>query len=521
MLVTSAQKLYTSCESSRSSFLDRGRDASELTIPFVLPPESSNSSTIYPTPYQGIGARGVNNLASKLLLALLPPNSPFFKLELDEREASKIEDDRVLSEIDYSLSKIEQAVMSEVEVGSLREVIFEALRHLIVTGNALLFVDKDGLVRVFHLDRYVVKRDPMGNILAIATKETTSYNALPENIRKILYEEDKDEGEDLQTCDIYTAVYREGKKFKVFQEVKGIRIPESEGSYPIDKLPYIPLRYTRIDGESYGRGFVEEYIGDLKSLEALSQAIVEGSAAASKAIFLVNPNGTTRIKDITNTPNGAVVQGNAGDVTVLQMQKYNDFRVASETIDKISARLSYAFLLNSSIQRQAERVTAEEIRTLSQELESALGGLYSILSSELQIPLVNLMITRMQRQRKLPAFPKNVIKPKIITGVEALGRGNDLNKLEMFVAGAAQTVGPQALQTYLNLDAYFKRRAASLGISIEGLIKTEEEIQAEQQQAQQMALAQQLGPNAINAMSQDNVARIQQEGQEIEESESE
>lgn len=521
MLVTSAQKLYTSCESSRSSFLDRGRDASELTIPFVLPPESSNSSTIYPTPYQGIGARGVNNLASKLLLALLPPNSPFFKLELDEREASKIEDDRVLSEIDYSLSKIEQAVMSEVEVGSLREVIFEALRHLIVTGNALLFVDKDGLVRVFHLDRYVVKRDPMGNILAIATKETTSYNALPENIRKILYEEDKDEGEDLQTCDIYTAVYREGKKFKVFQEVKGIRIPESEGSYPVDKLPYIPLRYTRIDGESYGRGFVEEYIGDLKSLEALSQAIVEGSAAASKAIFLVNPNGTTRIKDITNTPNGAVVQGNAGDVTVLQMQKYNDFRVASETIDKISARLSYAFLLNSSIQRQAERVTAEEIRTLSQELESALGGLYSILSSELQIPLVNLMVTRMQRQRKLPAFPKNVIKPKIITGVEALGRGNDLNKLEMFVAGAAQTVGPQALQTYLNLDAYFKRRAASLGISIEGLIKTEEEIQAEQQQAQQMALAQQLGPNAINAMSQDNVARIQQEGQEIEESESE
>jgi len=521
VLVTSAQKLYTSCESSRSSFLDRGRDASELTIPFVLPPESSNSSTIYPTPYQGIGARGVNNLASKLLLALLPPNSPFFKLELDEREASKIEDDRVLSEIDYSLSKIEQAVMSEVEVGSLREVIFEALRHLIITGNALLFVDKDGLVRVFHLDRYVVKRDPMGNILAIATKETTSYNALPENIRKILYEEDKDEGEDLQTCDIYTAVYREGKKFKVFQEVKGIRIPESEGSYPIDKLPYIPLRYTRIDGESYGRGFVEEYIGDLKSLEALSQAIVEGSAAASKAIFLVNPNGTTRIKDITNTPNGAVVQGNAGDVTVLQMEKYNDFRVASETIDKISARLSYAFLLNSSIQRQAERVTAEEIRTLSQELESALGGLYSILSSELQIPLVNLMINRMQRQKKLPAFPKNVIKPKIITGVEALGRGNDLNKLEMFVAGAAQTVGPQALQTYLNLDAYFKRRAASLGISIEGLIKTEEEIQAEQQQAQQMALAQQLGPNAINAMSQDNVARIQQEGQEIEESESE
>ena len=517
MIVNSAKKLYSSGESTRSSFLQRGRDASELTIPFVLPPEGSGSATNYSTPFQGIGARGVNNLSSKLLLALMPPNSPFFKLLLNEKELSKIQDEEVLAEIEYSLSQIEQSVMSEIEVQAIREVIFEALRHLIITGNALLYASPDNGIRVFHLDRYIMRRDPMGGILALATKESVAYDALPLEVQELIGEDEEPKDGTIQTCDLYTAVYKEGKKFKVFQEVKGIRIPKSEGSFREDKLPYIPLRYTRIDGEDYGRGFVEEYLGDLKSLEVLSKSIVEGAAAASKAIFLVNPNGTTRIRTLTDSPNGAVVQGNAADVTVLQMEKYNDFRVALETIETINGRLSYAFLLNSSIQRQAERVTAEEIRTLSQELESALGGLYSILATELQMPLVNTIMNRMTKKKQLPPLPKKVVRPKIITGVEALGRGNDLNRLDSFVAGSMQTVGPEAMQTYLNLSNYFTKRATALGIDIDGLIRDEEEVQQMMQQQQMQALAEKMGPNAVNAMGQQNVEEMKQEAAQQEE----
>ena len=109
-------------------------------------------------------------------------------------------------------------------------------------------------------------------------------------------------------------------------------------------------------------------------------------------MFLVNPNGTTRPKQLAESPNGAIVQGNAADVTVLQTQKQNDFRVAQETINVIKERLGQAFLLTSGVVRNADRVTAEEIRMLSQELESALGGLYSLLSNELQLPLVNRLL---------------------------------------------------------------------------------------------------------------------------------
>ena len=79
-----AQSMYDSLQSERYSYLERGRDVAKLTIPTLLPEEGANYSTKFSTPYQSAGARGVNNLASALLLSLLPPNSPFFRLTIDD-----------------------------------------------------------------------------------------------------------------------------------------------------------------------------------------------------------------------------------------------------------------------------------------------------------------------------------------------------------------------------------------------------------------------------------------------------
>ena len=155
----------------------------------------------------------------------------------------------------------------------------------------------------------------------------------------------------------------------------------------MDKSPFIPLRYTSIGGEDWGRGFIEEYIGDLRSLEALYRSVVEGSAAASKVLFLVKPNGSTRLKTLSESPNGAIREGNAEDVSTLQMNKGADFNIAFQTMRMIQDRLQFAFMLNASVQRDAERVTAREIEFVSKELDDSLGGLYSLLSQELQLPL--------------------------------------------------------------------------------------------------------------------------------------
>jgi hypothetical protein len=318
-----------------------------------------------------------------------------------------------------------------------------------------------------------------------------------------------DPSDPMAEVDLYTAVCREGNKWRVFQDVNGTSIESSTGTYALDQSPFIPLRFSRVDGEDYGRGYVEEYMGDLQSLESLTRAIVEGSAAAAKVLFLVNPNGTTRARTLAESPNGTITQGNAADVSVLQLNKFNDFRVAQETIAAIRDRLGHNFLLTSGVVRNAERVTAEEIRMLSIELESSLGGLYSLLSTELQLPLVNRLLSNLTKRKKLPKLPKGIATPVIITGVEALGRGNDLQKLDLFLAGAAQVVGPEALAQYVNVGEYFKRRATSLGIKTAALIKSEEQLQMEmeqqQQEQQQQAMLAKMGPAAIKAASDNSV----------------
>jgi len=507
-----AQGMYANLESERSSFLDRARSASEITIPSLLVNEGHSSSTILHTPYQSIGAEGVNNLSSKLLLSLIPPNAPFFRLVIDDAELEELVANQ-RGEVEETLSKIERMVQQEIEVRALRVPISEALKQLIVAGNVLVYLPENQQMRVFKLDRYVVKRDSMGNVLKIVVKETMSPLSLPEKAKHLVSETDEDEIPKT-SIDLYTCVKWTGRNWKIHQEIEGQIVPGSEGSFPKNKNPFIALRFTHIDGEDYGRGFVEEYIGDLKSLETLTKAIVEGASAAAKILFLVRPNGTTRIKTLADSPNGAIVVGDAQDVSTLQLQKSADFRVAQETIRTLSERLSRVFLMNSSVRRQAERVTAEEIRIAYQELEIALGGVYSILSQEFQLPLVQLIMNKMKKEKKLPPFPDESLKPMVITGVEALGRGQDLNELAGFLQHLAP-LGPDTVMRELNINEYINRLAASLGIESKGLIKSEEqkqqEAQAQQQQMQEMQERQMIQSVADKVVPEAVKSQIQQQ----------
>ncbi len=481
-----AETRYLQLEEFRRPFLDRARQCSEITIPSLIPPEGFNAESKLYTPHQSLGARGTNNLASKLLLALFPPNSPFWRFKIEEFTAARMaQAPNFKTKIETALGKIERAGMDEVEALAMRSPLFEGLKHLIVGGNILPYLTPKGL-RVFHLDRYVVKRSPMGEVLEIIVKEDVSPSVLPENVRTLIqqkYNEDSAEY-DHKVCGLYTHVKRHGDHWRQYQEVKGIVVPGSQGGYALDKSPWFPLRLIRIDGQDYGRGYIEEYMGDLLQLEGLSQTIGEGSAASAKLLFLVDPNGVTNKKVLAEAPNGAIREGKAEDVSVLQAEKYHDLRVAREQAADLKRDLSMAFLMNTAVQRQGERVTAEEIRYMARELEDALGGVYSLLSQDLQLPLVNRMLYQMQQDKRLPILPKGIVKPVIVTGLEALGRGHDLSKLREFSNIMKETFGPEIVAQYMKPQDFAARVATALGIETEGLIPTEEEI-AQQQQAQQ------------------------------------
>ena len=508
---TSCAKRYAKLTADREIYLDRARECSELTLPALIPSEGFSSTSDLYQPFQSIGARGVNNLASKLMLLLFPPNSPFFRLSMDSKTKQEIDTEGDLkAEIEQGLASIEREVMGEIENRALRVYVFEALKHLIVSGNVLIHLPKQGGLRVFPLSSYVIKRAPSGLLMEAILEETVSPKALPEGIPDIDYTKDED-------LKLYTKVYlSDNDTYQIYQEVEGNLVPGSEGSYKKELLPWVALRMVHLDGEDYGRSFVEEYLGDLKSLEGLMEALVNAAAASAKLVFLVRPNSSARQKDLAKANNGDFVLGNPDDVATLQTDKSPDMKVVLETVQRIEDRLAYAFLLNTSIQRQAERVTAEEIRFMAQELESALGGVYSILSQEMQLPVVIILMDRMSASKKIPKLPKGTVNPVIVTGVEALGRGNDLNKLRGFIQDLAQLaqIKPDIIQR-INDNDLVARVATGHGIDTQGLMKTEEELQVElqqQQEQQQQMMMQEAMKDSAPGVARE-VVKAQQEQQ--------
>ena len=503
-----ARDRYSQLTRGRTQFLHTAVECSRLTLPYLVQEDLSSRPEHQKlhTPWQSVGAKSVVNLAAKLMLALLPPQTSFFKLQVREDKLGVEFPREVKSELDLSFSKMERMVMDYISASNDRVVVHQALKHLIVAGNALIFMGKDGL-KNYPLNRYVVNRDGNGNICEIVTKELISRKILGEDLPVPLPNPPGDDGttgSGDQDVEVYTYVRLDDNGRWVWhQEAFDNILPGSRSTAPKNTSPWLVLRFNTVDGEDYGRGRVEEFLGDIRSLEGLSQSLVEGSAAAAKVVFLVSPSSTTKPKTIADAGNGAIVQGRPDDVGVIQVGKTADFRTAQEQMMNLEKRINEAFLVLNV--RQSERTTAEEVRLTQMELEQQLGGLFSLLTVEFLIPYLNRTLHILQRNKELPKIPKDLVRPEIVAGINALGRGQDQQSLVQFITTIAQTMGPETMVKYIDSGEYVKRLAAAQGIDVLNLVKTPETMMQDKEQQmqeyQQKAMVDQAGQLAGTPMA--------------------
>jgi len=151
------------------------------------------------------------------------------------------------------------------------------------------------------------------------------------------------------------------------------------------------------------------------------------------------------------------------------------------------------------------------------ELEQQLGGLFSLLTVEFLVPYLNRKLSVAQKTGEIPRLPKgDIVKPTIVAGINALGRGQDRESLAQFLTVIAQTVGPDAIAKYVNTDEVIKRLAAASGIDVLNLVKSMQELQQEQQQAmeqEQAMMMQQQAPQMAAVDQKREQAMMQAEQQ--------
>ena len=515
-----AQAIYHSLVSERNQWLDRARRSASLTIPYLIPRSNSpgmENVDSFVLPWNGLGQRGTNNLASKLLIAILPPTEAFFRFTLDPVEMEKQEaamadqgmtPDQIAeakSETELALNKLELSLLRSIETSNDRVVVHEALMHLIVAGNIMIHIGEDGLV-AYPLNRYVLQRDATGEPIVGVICENMAIDQLPKGIREALEDDEEkfagmlDEVDPIgtsnpeKTIDIYTCINWNDESVTWWQEINNKEVDGTRGSCKRSVSPFLPLRMSSYQASSYGPGYVESAcIADLQTAEALSQAVTECALVSAQVKHLVRPAGVTNAKDLADSPNGAYLPGNEGDVFTLRTDKGSDINVAFTALQRIEQRLAASFMLAQM--RDAERVTAEEVRITTLLTEQSLGSVYAILTSEFQAPYIRKRLDMYMREGGMGSLPDGLVQPMVSVGLAGVGRGNDLEKTARFMQILQQSIGPEGMAKYINNSELIKRLSSSMGISPLGLVKSEQQIAQEAQQAQQQAMQQQLAAN--------------------------
>lgn len=510
LIVGQASSAYGRMKTDREPYLQRARDISELTIPTLFRMEGANGADSVIVPWNSVGAYLVNNLSSKVIFALFPAGRPNFKAMQDKRTMQDLlalpeqEQATIKQVIDMGLSKLETDVAEAIEEDGDRARMFVAALRMIIGGNHGLQFYPDGTIRGIPLENYCARRDPQGNLVEFVICDKLEWETLDEDVRQAVSEQNPgaiprpEEGSNtVKPIEVFTHGRWWGGKWQVYQEVCGVEVDGSRATYQKEFLPYLFLPWLLLDNEHYGRSYCEFYQGDLQASEGFTKTIGEGSAALARFIMLVNPTGMTNKKALAEADNGDVITGREADVAVVTSQKSADFSIAQNTLDAALNRLGKAFLLNSSAQRQGERVTAEEIRYVAQELEDALGGVYSQQIITWQAPYVRLKLGALQRSKRVRPLPKNTVKITVTAGLAALGRNAELVTLRTLVSIIVETFGPEKAIQLIKGNGFISRVCAALGIDPNGLVYSEEELAQQAQQQQSQEMLSQLGPEAL------------------------
>ncbi len=479
--MATAAQAYNRLMKARNTVLTSAREAARVTIPGLIPDEgSSDPHDVTEQPYTSMGARLVNNVSAKVLVTMFPPERPFFRLDIDDQTAEAMQSQ--LGPAQAALAGVSRRAMILVEESTSRTVWMEAFRHLVVAGNALVYHPDDGTrTRMWRLDQYVVRRNAQGDLLEAIIKEQVYPSELDEAVKNAVGLAD-DQTDDPNTAsskdetkvDIYTYVRRNGDQVEHWQEIKDIEVPGSRGSVGADDSGWQALRWQAVPGSDYGRSMVTEYAGDFLTYEDGAKAVLQFAAEAARILRIVDPNSGIDVEELATAETGDTLVGFADRIKTLQLDKAADFQILYQTIKDVERRLSQAFLLTANVIRDAERVTAEEIRAVAQELEDALGGTYTVLSAEVQRPYARRLLYILTRQKKAPKLPDSVV-PVVVTGFNALGQNTEAVAIRDWIQDLTAAFGPQAVAAKLNIDEVALRLGVGRGVQdVEKLILTQD-----------------------------------------------
>ena len=494
---------YRALDTDRSAALIRKREHAMLTMPSLLPPSGMSSYQPLDVPYNSITAEGITFLASRIMSVVFPLNGQsVFEVLTEQQYAPEGID---TSELNAALSRFERLVMDTLAPTNLRSAINLVYQHLIAIGDCLIHMDDDFQFRIFRADQYVVRRKHEGQWMEILIEEWLNPEWYPELKRVPLTNQQTNSTQSMGNAEnwepLYTQVLRQPNgTITVTQQFRDVTVGEK-----IHKVsPYAPVRWGALAGEPYGISLIEHIFGDIRAVDSLSKAELDGAALNAEYRWGVNPAGLTELQDMLNSINGDFVPSAKDDVFPLQFQNHAQVQATHASVVHREQMIGRRFLMNSAVQPQGERVTARQVTILAQELESMLGGVLSQAAREIQDPIIRRAIYILGTKKIIPAEIGEQIskeggyaKLHIRAGLEILNREAEREKLDAAIE-RMRNLPEQALRVF-KWEEIARDWWQSMGLESDGRVKTAQELEQERAAEERRLMAQQAAAAGMQA----------------------
>lgn len=502
MIEPTANELWGQMTSGRGTMLDRKQRLAEMTIPSALPDSNYNGQTDALTNgASSLGAQGATNIINKLMLAMFAPGISFLRLDLEAAAKQKfleqlnLQDDSLLTDV---LANGEREAMKTLEQSGSRPHIYEGLAHLAVVGDVLMDLSDTSVISFISVRDYAVKRNRKGKVLRLVFCEKVRVMDL-EDEAKTEYTRAQPECRYDDEVTIYTVVKWVKGMYRSTVWIEDVQLStRHSGKWSEENMPYRALTWRLPVGQDYGVSLAEDYANDLVIHDAVSESLADGAVLASQFRWACNPGGMTDPSVVEQGANGSVVPASKGDLSLIFANIGTQLSSVSSVEELYSRRLGRGFLMNTAVTRNAERVTVEEMRIQANELEGSLGGVYSRLAIDMQGP-----IARWALRRANIAIKGTKIQPTIITGLDALSRSADLERLLGFLSDVSNLSSlPPEIRMRLNEGPILSDMAAGRGVDRGKYVASEEVYQQRLQQQAEQQMEQQAVQTGVEAGAQ-------------------
>jgi len=399
------------------------------------PDHQGKQAEVLEQDYQEGGPLLVNNLAAKLVALLFPFGRPFVKIEVDQELKDHAAKKGITAkELDGRYAKLELDACERLFANASYNQLVQALKHLIVTGNALLYRDSAAQrVLTYGVQHFVVRRDGKGVTQEIILREVMEFQDLPLDVQKALLKDSKSKWSNPEAeVELYTRVRREprasGKRFVYVESQQADIYPVGKPTtYPEKQCPWVAVPWDLVIGEHYGRGLVENFAGGFAKMSDMSEALALYGIAAMKVVNLVAPGSSGDIDTLQAAETGEYAQGDPNSIKGLEIGEANKIAQMLAMIDNTFQQLAKAFMYTGNV-RDAERVTMYELQLQAKEAENTLGGAFSSLAAYMQEPLGHVLIEEVDPGTIVGVGMGNV-KLKLQSGLPALGRSAVVTRL--------------------------------------------------------------------------------------------